>query len=68
MQTTTPPHRNLLPDTQKIQTKMTEQEFHEEIEEILEILIQKGLVERFIREDGEWVYAPTTDKLKRHDT
>jgi len=47
---------------------MTEQEFHEEIEEILEILIQEGLIERFIREDGEWVYAPTTDKLKRHDT
>lgn len=36
---------------------MTEDEFLEEIEKELEILIGKKLVERFINPDGQWVYA-----------
>jgi hypothetical protein len=46
---------------------MTEEEFNEEIEQQLETLIRMGLIERFIREDGEWVYAPTANERKSHD-
>jgi hypothetical protein len=46
---------------------MNEQEFSDEVEKELETLIQMGLVERFIREDGEWVYAPTANERKSHD-
>ena len=46
---------------------MTEQEFSDEVEKELETLIQMGLVERFIREDGEWVYAPTANERKSLD-
>ena len=46
---------------------MTEQEFSDEVEKELETLIQMGLVERFIREDGEWVYAPTANERKSYD-
>lgn len=46
---------------------MTEEEFNEDIEHQLETLIRMGLVERFIREDGEWVYAPTKEKVEPHD-
>ena len=45
---------------------MNEQEFSDEVEKELETLIQMGLVERFIREDGEWVYAPSK-KVQPHD-
>lgn len=47
---------------------MTEDEFNDEIEKELETLIRLGLVERFIREDGEWVYAPTKEKVEPYDS
>jgi hypothetical protein len=46
---------------------MTEEEFNEEVEKELETLIHLGLVERFIREDGQWVYAPTANERKSYD-
>ena len=46
---------------------MTEEEFDEDIEHQLETLIRMGLVERFMREDGEWVYAPSKEKIEPYD-